>query len=852
LINANLAGALAWYDKGFCVLPAMADGSKMPRFKWKEMQGVRPKRSTVETWYAREPKLGVGLICGDVSGNLELLELESIRMGSEFIDKVIFECRNRGIDWLWDLLNTDGYAESTPSGGIHLLYRVNGEEVPGNTKIAMDETGKITYAETRGRGGFVIVAPSGGTVHKTGESWTVLAGAIGEVPNVQRADRDLLHEAIKAALDERKIVIYEPRPAVPRDPNNKLPGDDFNERADWFHDVLGRHGWQYLGHKRGQDLFVHPYSSDMSTHSAATGYQGSPNLYAWSGMPEERHYDKFSALTYLEFNGDFAACARALRARGYGSPSEPFDDMSSWVSDPSTSEPRMTSPDDSTDPSGAPAEEPAAASRPKLTDFTEKGVGRFMGQVYGGKFRNVHEEKGWRVYRDGRWIQDKKAAVGQAAARVSDYVDDFTDRILAQAEKALADGAADGKDQVRKAEKLKTKANSLASDRGLKAIVSQFGQHADVAVSMDEFDTNRDLLALNNGTFDMATMELRPHNPNDMLTKRVAVTHDSQASAQRWNKFLAEVLPDPQIRAYIQRAVGMTMLAQMKEAAFFILHGDTGCGKSVFLEVIRAACGEYAATAPATTFQASRHGDGGNANNDLHSLRGVRFTSISETAEGTVLNETLVKSVTGGDQVKSRALYQDFVDWKPQFTVWMATNYLPNITSADNAMWRRVKPIEFPVSFYADGREPELGLASWIIDNELAGVFNWIMEGAQEYLRIGLAEPDATTEAIHAYRADVDPVQTFLTEAADEGRIELAEEVSIKSGELYAVYKAWCADNGVSRPLGDRKFGHRLTSLGFEAGRTTGGIRTRVGIRINPNFGFASAQRPAQDKWWKG
>ena len=171
------------------------------------------------------------------------------------------------------------------------------------------------------------------------------------------------------------------------------------------------------------------------------------------------------------------------------------------------------------------------------------------------------------------------------------------------------------------------------------------------------------------------------------------------------------------VRDYLQRAVGMAMLGDTSESAFFVLHGETGCGKSVFFEVMASAFGDFAATAAASTFRESKDESSRRAN-DLHELRGARFVSTSETSERTQLNEELVKRVTGGDKVTSHALFQSNVTWKPQFTMFMATNFKPTLTG-DNAIWRRVKPIHFPNKFYnsngtaTENREAGLSDGSW-------------------------------------------------------------------------------------------------------------------------------------------
>lgn len=330
--------ALAWHDAGCSVWPPMQDGTKRPIGEWKRFMVERASRPLLEQIYTDTEHDGVGIICGKVSGNLEMLELEGLATDSLSLFAIRRECEARGIEWLWEKLLNDGYAEWTPSAGIHFLYRVSGMQVPGNAKVARrpateeelaaNPDAKVkTLAETRGEGGYVIVAPSGGKVHPTGDTWSTFAGKIAVIPVITREHRELLHQAIHAALDEMPT---EPefttnRPPAPRSMplDATRPGDDYALRTDWI-DILQPHGWQIHHTTMAEIFWTRPGKDRKDGWSATTGYAGNgldDRLYVWSSSTEfdtEKPYTKFGAFTLLEHHGDFAAAARALGARGYG------------------------------------------------------------------------------------------------------------------------------------------------------------------------------------------------------------------------------------------------------------------------------------------------------------------------------------------------------------------------------------------------------------------------------------------------------------------------------------------------------------------------------------------------------
>lgn len=330
--------ALAWYDAGCSVWPPAQDGTKRPQGEWKRFMTERAPRTVIENFYSGTRYDGVGIICGKISGNLEMLELEGRATGSLALDAIRFEVQARGIEQLWEMLLNDGYAEWTPSGGIHFLYRVPVEsfEVPGNTKIARrlatpeeleakpDDRYK-TLAETRGEGGYVIVAPSGGTVHPSGDTWSTFAGTIGTIPVISREQRDLLHQAIHAALDEIPEEPEFTRPVAPRalPLDSAKPGDDFAMRTDWA-DILEPHGWRVHHTTMSEMFWTRPGKKRSDGWSATTGFAGTgldDRLYVWSSstvFQQEKPYSKFGAYTLLEHGGDFTAAARELGSRGYG------------------------------------------------------------------------------------------------------------------------------------------------------------------------------------------------------------------------------------------------------------------------------------------------------------------------------------------------------------------------------------------------------------------------------------------------------------------------------------------------------------------------------------------------------
>lgn len=672
-----------------------------------------------------------------------------------------------------------------------------------------------------------------------------------------------LDELVDAALACLPTL---PIPA-PRKPANILakgaafssrPGDDFNARADW-RDLLA--DWEWLYQNQGTWYLRRPGKRDGISATIGHSTDGVERLWVFSDATEfeqNRPYDKYGAYALLEHRGDFRAATKALAGLGFGDaliPRQRQDNFDNSTDEPARVVEMVPAPEvDDLEQMAEKLEieetiEQVQAAfdagikgvtvkpKPRMVDWTHVGAGRYLAARYADRFHEIYEEKGgrgidhgWRFYEDGSWKEDLGKRVMHAVEQATDDIRAQASELLSAAEAAHEDiNSADTKKTLKITEKHATFATSCASDAGIKAIANRFSAQPGVARSIAEFDTRRELLCLDNGTFDLTLMKLRDHDPKDLLTRRMNVTFDAEATCPGWEKAVEGWLPDPLIRAYVQRAMGYTLLGTVDEGVFFVPWGETGCGKSQFIEVMKTIFGDFGTTAEASTFRDKLFNSSDSTNN-LHDLRGKRFVASSETSKGAGLNEELIKRATGDDALKTRALYQSNMDWKPEFVLWLATNFKPSLSAEDGAIWRRVKPIHFPANF-SESADRIRGLARKLVETEASGILNWLLAGAQAYLADGLGEPESMTQAIKDYRDENDPVTQFLVEAEADGRIALDPEFEMEQSKIYNAFANYCLANNL-KPMMAARFGRALTAKGFDARKGTAGVRLRKGIKI--------------------
>jgi putative DNA primase/helicase len=333
----------------------------------------------------------------------------------------------------------------------------------------------------------------------------------------------------------------------------------------------------------------------------------------------------------------------------------------------------------------------------------------------------------------------------------------------------------------------------------LKAMIALAASCEHIETRTSELD--RDPLFLNtlNGTLDLRTGLVRPHDRADRITRLVPIEYDIGARAPRWDQFLSEVFAgDDELVKFVRRAVGYSLTGDTREHALFLLWG-AGCnGKSIFIEILRALLGEFAQGAPVTTFTGSR--DRSTATNDLAMLRGARIVTVQESDEDARFSEALVKSLTGGDAITARFLHKEFFTFYPQFKPWLATNYKPKVRGTDDGFWRRVRLIPFTVSFL--GREDRGLLAA--LRSELPGILTWAMRGCLDWQRNGLGTAAAVSAATNEYREESDLLAAFI-----DDRLVAGPDAAISSKRLYQLYAEWCEENG-ERPMKQRSLSQAM------------------------------------------
>jgi putative DNA primase/helicase len=210
------------------------------------------------------------------------------------------------------------------------------------------------------------------------------------------------------------------------------------------------------------------------------------------------------------------------------------------------------------------------------------------------------------------------------------------------------------------------------TQRHLRAVVGLARGLPDVAVDASELDADQWVLNVQNGTIDLRTGELIPHDPKRLCTKLAPVAFDAKAACPIWERFLAEVHRDAETVAYLQQVFGYSLSGDVQEQKFWVHQGTGRNGKGVTFNALAAMLGDYVCVLPAKVLIASkadRHPT------EIASLHGARLVMASEAPRNASYNEALIKSLTGGDRLTARRMREDFWTFAPTGKLHLQLNY---------------------------------------------------------------------------------------------------------------------------------------------------------------------------------
>ncbi len=794
----NLDAALCYAARGWHVFPCReSDGKpytdrdgkeRTPRAKQPYtphgLDDATTDPAQIRQWWGRWPGAAIGLNCG--------------RSGLLAIDLDTKHGHNGPATWAaLGLSEAGALLSQTPSGGRHVVYTANGAQL-GNTAGRLGDG-----IDTRGNGGYIILPPSTTTdgayiaLNDWGAAPAPLPGALAVLlakpPERATATTTTPATATGAAPEGADLEARWARAALEGEADKvaRAQAGTRNDTLNAAAFALGQLvGGGYLRESEVESaLFEAARACGLVNDDgeSATEKTIKSGLAGGKATPREKpHLTTPAAAIGAQSTRPTSTTQTATPAA-----KNPLDIRQAIAAPPPT---RATG---------------AAQDDNYLLQSAVDHEGHAQVVLKMFPNRMAHNDAfGWLWFTGSHWQRDG------AEAHIT--------RAIVQALKARAHAAIDAQYNTKEV------LPKCSCDSGrIEGILKQL--KALTVTPAEVFDTNPHTLNCRNGALDLENLTLTAHKPEDYFTYCLGADYIHEATESPEYKDLLGILetfsPDT---AFLQLAGGYSLTGDTSEEVLFYLQGPARAGKGSFTEALLTLLPYPLATeAGFETFANDR--EGSSQNFDLAPLRPCRAVFASESERKHELNAARVKRLTGGNFITCAFKYQDQFTFRPQFKIWLSSNFPPHLDPDDDAAWGRVKVMHFPNS--------HLGAEDLSIKRKLksaayqAALLRWLADGAAMWHAAGLpkgkdnAEGQRIAEQTQAERDAQDFVLQFLEERITQTGKETDK---LTTGDLYGAYESWCKGNGVS-PKYINEFTKSLKQKGYVYTRA-GNARSFEGV----------------------
>jgi len=447
-------------------------------------------------------------------------------------------------------------------------------------------------------------------------------------------------------------------------------------------------------------------------------------------------------------------------------------------------------------------------------EIKECDVAELLYELYKDNYRcSSLKHNDWYMYKNHRWIKNSKGVslnlkISRSLSRLfSEKSDNIMEEIVNCDD---TDKQSQLREQAKKFQKVAIDCRSTTFKKNVLTEASLIFYNSDPEFS-NRLDTKTHLLGMLNGVIDFNEKTFRPGRPDDYISLTTGINYikydTTNSNHKKYYKVINEELlnklfTNVNIRKYAFDYIASLLIGGNKSQTFNIFTGSGSNGKSLLIDIIGEILGDYKRSIPLKAVTGGR-AKVGSLSPEIAALKGIRFAVMSEPSKGDVLNDGIMKEMTGGDMITARGLYSEPVTFLPQFKMAVCTNTLFDIKTDDDGTWRRIRKLDFSSKFKDANIVDKSNPLEFAKDYEL---YSKLKEAKEIFMTMlverafetnGLVNDcDEVIEASKKYRVKQNVFLQFFQE-----RIIESEDEELQKNEVYNEFKEWYSDTiSTSKP----------------------------------------------------
>ena len=338
---------------------------------------------------------------------------------------------------------------------------------------------------------------------------------------------------------------------------------------------------------------------------------------------------------------------------------------------------------------------------------------------------------------------------------------------------------------------------------------------------LEQYSANQpsasDLISLRNGIFHLKDYVMIPHSLGFFTQNSLPFEYDPSAECPLWTNFLNSVWDkDPQSIDALQEMFGYILSGDTRQQKFFNIIGPRRSGKGTINKILVSLLGQHNTVAPQLEELCDTFG--------LQPWLGKLLASFTD-ARAPERNRSAVVSqllrIVGGDTVtvnrKNKEAWSGYLPTR----IVVYSNEVLQLTENSNALTGRMLVLKMTNTFY-DKEDTELAFK---LEKELAGIFNWAMEGLKRRLARGgyFIQPESGKDLLNLMSELGNPIGSFVEDVLEFDPLGTASK-----DDVFSCFKKWALQKSIP-PGTELAFKRRFLAATQEHHITTGLDRTNGG-----------------------